>query len=186
MLNLRFRKLAAIDNEGDSILGHSSAGFTLIEMAVALSVLSVVVALAGSGIFQIISFERFWREDLVATGELRGAGSRFAGDALNAEDAKDSLGVRVGCPPSESSSSVSLSWSDTADGSHSASYRISEGSLVRNYDGKENELARRVVANSLQVSLCQRLLTLDMQVQAGRGAVEDIHLETYMRKLVLQ
>ena len=185
MLDQRFES-AVNGNEGDSIRGLSSAGFTLIEMVVALGVLSVVVALAGSGIFQIISFERFWQEDLVATGELRGAGSRFAGDALNAEDAKDSLGVRVGCLPSESSSTVSLSWSDTADGPHSAAYRISEGSLIRNFDGNEKALARRVVANSMQVSLCQRLLTMDMQVQAGRGAVEDLHLETYMRKLVLQ
>lgn len=156
------------------------------ELAVALGVLSIVVVLAGSGIFQVLSFERFWQDDLTATGDLRRAGSRFAGDALNAEDAKDSLGRRVGCAPGvPASPSVELSWSDTADGSHTATYSISGGSLIRDFDGRQNKMARRVVADSLQVSLCQRLLTLDLQVQAGRGSTENIRLQTYMRKLVL-
>ncbi|MCH7712106.1 MAG: hypothetical protein IIC99_00650 [Chloroflexi bacterium] len=156
-------------------------------MVVALGVLSVVVGLAGSGIFQVISFQRFWQDDLTASVDLRRAGSRFAGDALNAEDARDSLGQRVGCAPGvPASSSVVLSWSDTVNGTHTASYSISGGSLIRDFDGRQNKLARRVVAGSLQVSLCQRLLTLDLQVEAGRGSVESIRLQTYLRKLILQ
>ena len=162
-----------------------SAGFTLIELVVALGVLAMVVGTAGSGIFQVLSFEQYWQDDVNATVDLRRAGSRFAGDALNAEDAKDSLGLRVACPPGAPASLVVLSWTDTAGGSHTATYSISGTSLVRVFDGQLNEMARRVVAGSLQVSLCGRLLTMDLQVEGGRGRIENIQLQTYMRKLVL-
>ena len=185
--------MPAIRSRGASIHGNgngplpepASSGFTLIEMMVALGVLSMVVWLAGSGIFQVLSFERYWQDGVTATVDLRRAGSRFAGDALNAEDARDSLGERVGCPPDVPASSVTLSWTDTADGSHTATYSISGGSLVRVFDGNQNEMARRVVAGSLQVSLCLRLLTMDLQVEGARGSIENIQLQTYMRKLVL-
>ena len=157
----------------------------MIEVLVSLGLLSMVVGLAGSGIFQVLSFERYWQDDMTATVDMRRAGSRFAGDALNAEDAKDSLGARVGCPPDVPASSVILSWTDTSGGPHAAAYSISGGSLVRVFDGQQNGMARRVVANSLQVSLCQRLLTLNLQVEGARGSIETIQLQTYMRKLVL-
>ena len=162
-----------------------SAGLTLIELVVALGVITMVVGMAGSGIFQVLSFERHWQDGVTATVDLRRAGSRFAGDALNAEDALDSLGDRVGCPPAAPASSVDLSWTDTIGGDHTAVYSISGGSLVRVFDGQQNEMARRAVANSLQVSLCQRLLTMDLQVEGGRGSIENMQLQTYMRKLVL-
>ena len=163
----------------------ASSGFTLIEVVVALGLLSMVVGLVGSEIFQLLSFERYWQDDLTATVDMRRAGSRFAGDALNSEDAKDSLGVRVACPPAAPASSVVLNWTDTADVSHTATYSISGGSLVREFDGQQNEMARRVVANSLQLSLCGQLLTMDLQVEGGRDRIENIQLQTYMRKLVL-
>lgn len=159
-----------------SLPSNSSSGFTLIE---------VVVALAGSEICQVLSFQQYWQNDLTATVDMRRAGSRFAGDALNAEDAKDSLDVRVACPPAATASSVSLSWTDTADVTHTAAYSISGSSLVRVFDGQQNEMARRVVAGSLQVSLCGQMLTMDMQVEGGRGRIENIQLQTYVRKLVL-
>jgi len=165
--------------------GTASSGFTLIEVVDALGLLAMVVGLAGSGIFQVLSFERYWQDDVTATVDLRRTGSRFAGDALNAEDARDSLGERVVCPPGAPASSVILSWTDTSDGPHTATYSISGGSLIRVFDGRQNEMARRVVANSLQVSLCQRLLTMDLQVEGGRGRIENIRLQTYLRKLTL-
>ncbi len=172
--------------KGDGRLPEmKSAGLTLIEVVVALGVISMVVGMAGSGIFQVLSFERSWQDGVTATVDLRRAGSRFAGDALNSEDALDSLGTRVGCPPAVPASSVDLSWTDTAGWPHTAAYNISAGSLVRVFDGQQNEMARRVVANSLQVSLCGQLLTMDLQVEGGRDRIENIQLQTYMRKLVL-
>ena len=53
-------------------------------MTVAISIITVVSALFASGVFQVLSIQRFWRDDVVATKELRRAGSTFAGDALNA------------------------------------------------------------------------------------------------------
>jgi len=188
MLGIRSRDASGPsgqDNGNWPLPGTASSGFTLVELVVALGLLSMVVGLAGSGIFQVLSFERFWQDDVTATGDLRRAGSRFAGDAINAEDAKDSLGQQVSCPPGVPASSVTLSWTDVGSVAHTAVYSISGGSLIRVFDGRQNEMARRVVANSLQVSLCQRLLTMDLRVEAGRGRVENIRLQTYLRKLVL-
>ena len=154
----------------------------MIEVVVALGILSMVVGLAGSEIFQLLSFQRNWQDDMTATVDMRRAGSRFAGDAINAEDAKDSLGVRVDC---NGTSSVALSWTETADVSHTATYSIVGDSLIRDFDGQQNEMARRVVAGSLQVSLCLQLLSMDLQVEGGRGRIENIRLQTYMRKLAL-
>lgn len=161
----------------------AASGFSLIEVLVALGIISLAVGLAGSGIFQVLSFERFWQDDMAATGDLRRAGSRFAGDALNAEDAVDSLGQRVGCGPGASSSTVTLSWTDTTGSPHTATYSLSGGSLIRVFDGNQNKLARRVVANSLEVSLCQRMLIMDLEVKAGRNTTENIRLQTHLRKL---
>ena len=160
-------------------------GFTLIEVLVALGIISLAVGLAGSGIFQVLSFERFWQDDMKATGDLRRAGSRFAGDALNAEEAVDSLGQRLGCGPGGASSAVTLSWTDTTGAPHTAAYSLSGESLIRVFDGQQNKMARQVVANSLVVSLCQRMLTLDLEVKAERNTTENIRLQTYLRKLPL-
>lgn len=155
----------------------------MIEVVVALGILAMVVGLAGRGIFQTLAFQRYWQDGVTATVDMRRAGSRFAGDALNAEDAKDSLGVRVGCAPTAPASSVDLSWIDTPDVPHTAVYSISGSSLVRVFDGQQNEMARRVVAGSLKVALCGNLLTMDLQGEGGRDRIETVHLNTYIRKL---
>ena len=51
----------------------------------AVGILTLAMGLVGRGVFQVLSIQRFWRDDVVATRELRHAGSWFAGDALNAE-----------------------------------------------------------------------------------------------------
>lgn len=60
-----------------------SAGFTLMEVVVAMGLLSLAVSMVGAGIFQTIRAEAFWQDGVVATRDLRHAGSWFAGDALS-------------------------------------------------------------------------------------------------------
>ena len=66
-------------------LASDASGFTIAEVTVAVGILTLALALVGSSVFQSLSIERFWQDDVVATKELRHAGSWFAGDAMNAE-----------------------------------------------------------------------------------------------------
>ncbi|MCH8279485.1 MAG: prepilin-type N-terminal cleavage/methylation domain-containing protein [Chloroflexi bacterium] len=162
-----------------------SSGFTLIEALVAIGILTFAVAIIGSGMFQVFNFQQFWQADVVATKELRHAGSWFAGDALNAEDVLDAGGVtQLTCNPDPAAEQVTLQWTDK-DGvtQHSATYSLSGAKLIRNYDGDLNTMARPVVAGSLDFTLCGNLLTLKMQVEADRSTNEDITLQTYIRRL---
>ena len=162
-----------------------SSGFTLVETLVAIGILTFAVGVIGSGMFQVLNFQRYFKDDAVATKELRHAGSWFAGDALNAEDALDAGGVtRLACDPNPAVEQVTLQWTDK-DGvtQHLATYSLTGAELIRNYDGVLNTMARPVVAGSLNFSLCGNLLTLNMEVEADRGATEDITLQTYLRSL---
>ena len=162
-----------------------SSGYTLVETLVAIGILTFAVAVIGSGMFQVLNFQRFWKADVVAVKELRHAGSWFAGDALNAEDVLDAGGVtQLTCNPNPAAAQVILKWTDK-DGitQHIATYSLSGAELIRNYDGALNTVARPVVAGTLDFTLCGNLLTLKMQVEADRGTNEDITLQTYIRRL---
>ena len=166
------------------LMGESS-GFTLVEALVALGILSVAVGLIGSGLFQVLSFQKPWQDQVVATKELRHAGSWFAGDALNTEEVFDAGGAtRLTCDPDPKVAKVTLQWIDK-DGvtTHNAIYSLTGQDLVRSYDGNLNTVASPVVVGTLSFSLCGNLLTVKMDVEAERGTTEDIVLQTYTRRL---
>ncbi len=88
------------------------------------------------------------------------------------------------CNPDPAVEQVTLEWMDKDRVTqHAATYNLSGAELIRNYDGVLNPLARPVVAGSLNFTLCGNLLTLKMQVEADRGAIEDITLQTCLRSL---
>ena len=62
---------------------RSSAGFTLMEVIVAVGILSLVITAFGSGVLQVVSVQQFWRDDVTATRERRQASTWFAGSALD-------------------------------------------------------------------------------------------------------
>jgi hypothetical protein len=152
----------------------SAAGFTVPEVMVAVGILAVTVGLIGSGVFQVLSIQRFWEDDVIATKELRRAGSWFSSDALNAEvtDLVD------GAPPV---SGVTLSWTDTDGVDHTASYSLVGDTLLRVFDGTAITAGRRVVSASF--SLSEKLITLELEVQSDRGSTESMSLQTYLRQL---
>lgn len=167
-------------------LATNSSGFTLVEMIVALGILSAVVGMVGDGFFQVLSIQKFWKDGTVATKDLRHAGSWFAGDALNATDALDAGGVtRLTCEPNPAVSQVTLTWTDALGTTQSATYKNSGSTVVREVgsSGILNTMAKNVVANSLKFSLCGNLLTMQMAVDADRDNTEAITLRTYLRKL---
>ncbi len=164
----------------------SSSGFTLVELIVALGILSAILGMVGDGFFQVLSIQKFWKDGTVATKDLRHAASWFAGDALNATDVLDAGGVnRLTCQPNPAINQVTLTWTDAVGTTQSATYNPSGTTIVRevNTSGILNVMAKNVVANSLQFSLCGNLLSMQMSVEADRENTEEITLRTYLRKL---
>ena len=167
-------------------IASSSRGFTLIELLISVSILTVITGIFGAGMFQVLSIQRFWTDDVKATREIRHAGSWFAGDALNATDVMDAGGVdRLSCTPDPSVAQITLTWVDAAAVSHSVIYSIFGDELIRDLDdnGSPLTLARRVVADSLSFTLCGSLLRVTMEVFADRGTTEKLDLVTSLRKL---
>ncbi len=161
---------------------RNSSGFALLELAVGLSILSMGVGLIGTSVFQVLSIQRHWQADRVATKDLRHTGSWFAGDALNAET------VVIGGTPDEPT--VTLSWSELVDNSipgspvfqsRSSVYSLDGDTLTRNNDGVITTLADDVA--SAVFSLSGRVLTLNMTVNSGNGGTTPMTLQTYLRVL---
>ncbi|MCH7736339.1 MAG: prepilin-type N-terminal cleavage/methylation domain-containing protein [Chloroflexi bacterium] len=164
----------------------SSQGFTLVELLVSLSILTVVVSIFGSAMFQVLSIQRFWTDDVRAVREVRHAGSWFSGDALNATDVLDAGGVaRLTCTPSPSVEQITLTWSDQAGTPHNVVYSVTGDELRRDFDSNGTPLvmATGVVANSISFTLCGNTLRLNMDVQADRTTTDNLDLITYLRKL---
>lgn len=163
-------------------------GYTLVELVIALGLLSMATGLIGAGLFQVHSVQRFWRDDVVATKELRHAGSWLAGDALQAENVLNGpppAGITLPCIPASPANSVTLILSD-GSGSHVVTYLITGDTgdeLTRDYDGTRNIVARDIVSGSVGFSLCNNELTFDLSVNADRGNTESISLTTHIRKL---
>ena len=158
----------------------SSSGFTLLEVLLAVSILSVAVGVVGGAIFQVNALRRSWAQDAVATRDLRHAGGLFTKDALNAQNVLDSQGQALACdPPADSVTLVFIK----ADGTHTASYSLSQDTLVREFDGTETPIFSRVVPDSVSFTLCSNLLTFNMTVEAEDDNTESTTLRTYLRKL---
>ena len=131
------------------------------------------VGLIGTSVFQVLSIQRNWQDDRVATKDLRHTGSWFAGDALNAETV-----VIAGTPEAPT---VTISWVDSASVFHSSIYSLDGDTLSRNDDGIVTTVADGVV--SAVFSLSGRVLTLDLTVNSGNGGTTLLTLQTYLRVL---
>ena len=158
-------------------LTRNSCGFALLEVAVGLSILSMGVGLIGTSVFQVLSIQRHWQDDRVATKDLRHTGSWFAGDALNAET--------VVIAGTAQAPVVTISWVDNSDPNnlvfHSSIYSLDGDTLTRNDDGIVTPVAKGVV--SAEFSLSGRVLTLNMTVNSGNGGTTLMTLQTYLRVL---
>ncbi|MEE9248456.1 MAG: prepilin-type N-terminal cleavage/methylation domain-containing protein [Dehalococcoidia bacterium] len=154
------------------LLRGRSPGFTLVEVVVSVGILSLAMGLVVGGLFQALGIQRFWFDDVVATKDLRHASSWFASDALTAE----STDLVDGAPPAEP---VTLTWIDDNDVPHTVTYSLVGSSLMRDFDGTQITLARRVV--SAGFALSGKVLTFDLEVEADRGGTESVSLQTYLR-----
>ncbi len=165
---------------------RASRGFTLIEVMVSVSIVSIVAAMFAGGLFQVLSVQRFWTDDIQATRTVRHAGSWFAGDALNATDVLDAGGVvRLTCTPIPAVQQITLTWTDVSGAPHNVVYSVTGDEFLRDFDsnGTPLRMTDRVVLNSLSFTLCGNTLRATMEVLADRGTTDSLDLMTYLRKL---
>ena len=159
-------------------LRRSSSGFTLVEVLVAISLLTVVLGMFGGSVFQVLSIQRFWRDDVIATKEIRHAESSFAGDAFNAASV-DLAGC--GAPPC-----VTLAWTDNSGVPRQAIYALSGDDLIRQFVVATTTVSQRPVARnvvSAGFSLSGKVLTFSLEAKASRDRTATSTLQTFLRKL---
>ena len=155
---------------------RSSAGFSLMEVMVAMGIIAIIMGFFGTGIFQALSIQRTWIDDVRATRELRTGINWFTSDALNAEtvDLTDCGGAPC----------VTLAWTDQGlTCRHTAVYKMSSTTLVRVLDNTTTTpVADGVVSGGTSFSLSIRLLTFDLEVDASPGKTAATSVNTYLRK----
>ena len=111
---------------------RSSRGFTLIELMVSVTILTVVVGIFGAGMFQVLSIQRFWTGDVKAIRGVQHAGSWFSGDALTATDELDPVVEgRITCTPVQWLERITLTWNDEGGTPHTVVYSVTGGELQR-------------------------------------------------------
>ncbi len=146
-----------------------SRGFTLLEVAVATAILSLGVGLIGTSVFQVLSVQRFWQDDVLAVKESRHAASWFAEDALVAKGTNLVDG-------NSAVNTVTL----TKDGGN-VTYEILGGNLVRQEGSDQSILADNAV--SVGFALSGQTVTFTLEVPASRGSTETLSLQNYLRLL---
>ena len=155
------------------LISGGERGFTLLETMVALGILSLGMTMVGSGVFQVLSVQRYWQDQRVATKDLRHVGSWFAGDALNAQS------VTIGGTPL--GSSITIFWTDSAAASHTVIYSLSGSDLTRDLDGVSHTIAEKIV--SVNWALAGKVVTMTLETKADRNTTEVSTLQTYLRML---
>ena len=150
-------------------LSAQSSGFALLEVSVALAILSLGVGLIGTSIFQVFDIQRSWQNQRVATKETRHAASWFAGDALKAE-ATD----LVDQDPPVDSVILTLASGDVT-------YSRTGDTLTREADGNQNVVAKDVVSTGFAID--GEVLTFTVEVATAGGDAETLNLQTYLRMM---
>lgn len=150
------------------------AGFTLLETLVAVGILATLLSLGSHALYQASSVRWSWQSNMTSVRDLRQSGSWFAGDALSAV----TTSLTDGAAPV---GSVTLTLTDSSGVSHTTSYAVTQGNLVRTYDGKAMTMAGGVTAAAF--SLSSKILTLQLTTAAAPGQTESSTLKTYLRLL---
>lgn len=148
--------------------GLGQGGFTLVETLVSTGIMGLVVALMSTGLFQALTATEKANAGQQVQGTTRGASVWLLRDVPmgRSTDLMD-----AGAPVS----SAIFTWIDYFGGgalSHSVSYALANGDLVRNYDGGSFAVARGV--GSVSFSRTGRLVTVTLAAApSGRFNVTD-------------
>jgi len=183
-----------------------SRGFTMVEALIAVGIMTMMLGLVGGGIFQALSIEKFWLDDVVATREVRHAESWFAGDAMNAEEVC-AAGAEL-APGATSSGSLTLVWYNIIGGGslpltnctlavdtaqydlYAVTYTLTGTKFTRTTEKNAVAASRQTITLSDRItradfirSAAGDVLTLELDVNAEQGGTESSSLDTFLRRL---
>ena len=128
-----------------------------------MGIIGATTGIVGSNVFRVLSVQSLWRDEAVATKNIRHAGSRFTNDALHAHNATDGQGASLQCDTPADSATLALI---DDEGAHTAIYSLFEGNLVRDFDGTVSTIIDETVEDSLEFTLCDKVLTMNLLAQA--------------------
>jgi hypothetical protein len=150
------------------------AGSTLFEVIVGVGILTAMGGFVGGGLYQVLASNRTWADDVLATKDMRNAQSWFVSDAMNAQ----SVSLVDGAP---ATTTVSLSWADSGGSLHTSTYSRIGTNLVRNFDGAQTNVARRVVSSTFSRS--GKTVSFVINVTGAEGQYESSTVNTFLRLL---
>ena len=157
---------------------RGAEGFTLVEMLVGITLLTIVMSTIGTSSFQALKVQQGVSQDGLAINELRKGLGWFAEDAKMAT----STNLTDGAP---AATTVTMSWRDyfnATSGSavlHSAKYELKGDRLERTYDGNTHIVARDVVAALF--SLASTTVTAQIEVNAQPDTTRTLSVDSVMR-----
>ena len=153
---------------------NTERGVTLLETLIAIGIMTMALTMVGGPLFGALATDDEWREDVSATAAWRRAGALVARDGANAE----TTSLADGAGPVDA---ATLSWTDSAAAAHTATYALSNASLVRTLDGAQLVVARRVV--DVGFSRSGGLMTFTIEVDSGGGSTETATASVLLRSL---
>lgn len=156
-------------------LHYNQRGFTVVEVVASVAILTMVMGLLGTALFQALGTETVVVDDGLAINELRKGLSYFSEDVKMTQttDLEDG-----GAPVS----SCDLSWTDEyqdAQTPHTSSYALVGDRLVRTYDGNAHTVANRVI--SVSFSRSGQTITAQIEVDAGPPGTRTLSVNAVMR-----
>ena len=149
-------------------------GLTLAELLASIGVLAIVGGLLSTTVFQTIQSQSKVLNDGFAINELTRGLAAISTDIKAAQ----STDLPIDSSPS---ATVTLDWTDEYNDvvtPHSSSYALTGTLLLRNYDGVQSVVARKVV--SVSFSLTGRAIDAQIEVQGDGGTTKTMSLKSVM------
>ena len=159
------------------------SGYSLVELIVSITVLTSVAAGVTVATFQILTTQNKWRDEALATKDLRALNAVFASDVL--------LAATTTLDDLSSASSTSLIWTDVNGVTSTATFLLVGAAVPYTLQRTiteafgtatttvQKELASKVVTSTFSRS--GKTMTFAVGVQGFQSAVRTTTLQAWMR-----
>ena len=152
----------------------SEAGFTLIEVVIAVTIITTTMGLLSGAFFQAVSLQRFWISDVSPSRQFNRAASWIGQDALSVE--------AITFPGGQPGNSATFAWTDFFDNPRSAAYTVSGENLVRT-DGVGTAIVVARGVSGVTFSLTNKVLTFTLSIQTYGGQSETRTFNPFLGRL---